>query len=176
MRTRIGAAYRPIANPRLEVLGWYEHRLEQKYARTETHMWSVDASYEMNEDLRVNGKYAGQHQRVELPAPEDREDGTDISATTQLLQAGLNWEFGEDRFQFGLNVARLWDSHGHASIGFGAEFGVTPTEGVLLAIGYNSLRGEVAGQADLYQEGVYLRFNLLLDNSLWDRLDKFLGQ
>lgn len=176
MRSRIGAAYRPIANPRLEVLGWYEHRLEQKYARTETHMWSVDASYEMSEDLRMNGKYAGQHQRVELPAPEDREDGTDISATTQLLQAGLNWEFGEDRFQFGLNVARLWDSHGHASIGFGAEFGVTPTEGVLLAIGYNSLRGEVAGQADLYQEGVYLRFNLLLDNSLWDRLDKFLGQ
>ena len=29
-------------------------------------------------------------------------------------------------------------------------------------------------RSDLYQEGFYLRFKLLLDNSLWDRLDSFM--
>ncbi|SNR59541.1 hypothetical protein [Puniceibacterium sediminis] len=169
MRTRAGVAYRPLSDPRLEVLAWYEHRLEEKHNRTESHLWSVDASYEVDADLRLNGKYAGQHQKIDVSG------GTSASATTQLVQAGLSYEFGENRFQIGANVAQLWDDAGNTSSGLGAEFGFVPTKGTLLAIGYNKADGRLAGQSALYQEGFYFRFNLLIDNSLWDQLDGFLG-
>ncbi|PJE26249.1 hypothetical protein PSM7751_01392 [Pseudooceanicola marinus] len=169
MRTRAGLAYRPVADPRLEVLAWYEHRLEERYGRSETHLWSVDASYEIDQDLRLNGKYAGQHQSVAT--------GSDVSAasTTQLLQAGVNYEFGDDRFQIGLNATHLWDDRDSSASGLGAEFGFSPRKGTLLAVGYNKSNRSMPGAGDLYQEGFYLRFNLLLDTSLWDQLDGFLG-
>ncbi len=168
-RTRAGVAYRPAADPRLEVLAWYEHRLEERYGRSETHLWSVDAAYEVDADLRLNGKYAGQYQRVAAGA-----NGS-AASTTQLLQAGMNYEFGDDRFQVGVNAAHLWDSHGSSASGFGAEFGFAPRKGTLLAVGYNHSNRQLPGAADLYQSGFYLRFNLLLDNSLWDQLEGFLG-
>lgn len=169
LRTRIGAAYRPKDNARLDVLAWYEHRLEEKHTSKETHLWSVDANYEVDADLRINGKYAGQYQKIGTAT------GAGANTTTQLVQGGLNYEFGDDRFQLGLNATHLWDSEGNSTNGIGAEFGFTPREGVLLALGYNKARGRVAGQSGLYDEGFYFRFNLLLDNSLWTQFDQFLG-
>ncbi|MGV8984783.1 MAG: hypothetical protein ACOH2H_00650 [Cypionkella sp.] len=169
MRTRAGVAYRPLSEPRLEVLAWYEHRLEEKYNQTQSHLWSVDATYEVDADLRLNGKYAGQHQNISVAG------GTSASSTTQLVQAGVNYEFGDDRFQIGANAAHLWDGDGNTTNGLGAEFGFVPSKGTLLAIGYNKASGGLAGSSDLYQDGFYLRVNLLLDNNLWDQLDGFLG-
>ncbi|WP_372834417.1 DUF11 domain-containing protein, partial [Puniceibacterium confluentis] len=123
MRTRAGAAYRPVSDPRLEVLAWYEHRLEEKYNRTESHLWSVDASYEVDADLRLNGKYAGQYQKISMVG------GGGATSTTQLIQAGLNYEFGNDRFQIGANAAHLWDDAGNTTSGLGAEIGFVPTKG-----------------------------------------------
>jgi uncharacterized repeat protein (TIGR01451 family) len=169
LRARIGLAYRPLTDPRLEVLAWYENRLEQKTGRSVTHLWSVDATYEADENLRLNGKYAGQHQsyRSELD--------TGGKSLTQLIQAGANYEFGDDRFQVGANAAYLWDDAGNSSKGLGAEIGFVPTKGTQISLGYNHSTGHVAGQSVLYQDGFYLRLNLLLDNSLWDELDGFLG-
>ncbi|OCX64678.1 hypothetical protein BFP70_10550 [Thioclava sp. SK-1] len=169
IRTRLGIAYRPVSDPRLDVLGWYEHRLEQRHGRNETHLWSVDAHYEPTENLRLNGKYAGQHQSI-CVGP------TYAQTTTQLLQAGLNVEFFDDRLQFGMNAARLWDNDGAGTTGIGAELGFSPTEGALIAVGFNAVSDEVAGQSDLYQDGAYLRVNLLLDDSLWDRLNGLLAK
>ncbi|RPE70912.1 putative repeat protein (TIGR01451 family) [Pacificibacter maritimus] len=169
IRTRIGAAYRPLNDPRMEVLAWYEHRLEEKHGTTQTHMWSVDATYEASADLRLNAKYAGQHQNYRLPGHAD------AASLTQLVQAGVNQEFSDDRFQVGANISHLWDDAGNRSVGLGAELGFVPAKGTQIAIGYNHSRGQVAGQSDLYQDGLYLRFNLLLDNSLWNHLDQFLG-
>ena len=169
IRTRIGAAYRPLNDPRMEVLAWYEHRLEKRHGTTQTHMWSVDATYESNADLRLNGKYAGQYQTYSLFGLSN------ATSLTQLVQAGANWEFSDDRFQFGANVSHLWDGAGNSSKGLGAELGFVPAKGTQIAVGYNHNRGRVAGQSDLYQDGLYLRLNLLLDNSLWGRLDQFLG-
>ncbi|MFW2588716.1 hypothetical protein [Sagittula sp. SSi028] len=167
-RTRIGASYRPVEDPRLDVLAWYEHRLEQKHNRSETHMWSVDASYEADDDIRLNGKYAGQHQRLS-------GDGFEAESTTQLVQAGAYFDLLDDRMQLGVNAAHLWDSHGGSTTGLGAELGVSLAKGTLLAVGYNAVDARVKGLGDLYQEGAYFRFNLLLDERLWDRLDGFLG-
>ena len=169
LRTRLGMAYRPVDDPRFEMLGWYENRLEQKHGRSVTHLWSVDATYEVDEDLRLNGKYAGQHQSYRSPV------GTGGSALTQLVQAGLNYEFGDERWQIGANASYLWDNAGNSARGLGAELGFVPAKGTQIALGYHHSIGKVAGQSALYQDGFYLRFNLLLDNSLWDELDQFLG-
>jgi uncharacterized repeat protein (TIGR01451 family) len=168
VRTRVGAAYRPLTDPRLEVLAWYEHRLEKLHNTTKSHLWSVDASYEVDADLRVNGKYAGQHQSIELT-------NTSATSLTQLVQAGANYEFGGDRFQIGVNGAYLWDDTNSATWGLGAEFGFVPAKGTLLALGYNLTGSQLPQQDALYQKGLHLRFDLLLDNSLWDQLDGFLG-
>ncbi|GAA6200164.1 hypothetical protein NBRC116599_13890 [Aquicoccus sp. SU-CL01552] len=167
-RTRIGAAYRSLEDPRLDILAWYEHQLETRHGRSETHLWSVDASFEANEDLRLNGKYAGQHQEIS-------NDTVRASTTTQIVQAGAYVDLAGDRFQLGVNAAHMWDSRGGRLSGVGAEIGFSPAESTLLAIGYNAVDGQVAGMSGLYQNGVYFRFNLLLDDGLWDRLDGFLG-
>lgn len=167
-RTRIGASYRPLKDPRLDLLAWYENRIEEQYNRSETHMWSFDGSYEVHEDLRFNGKYAGQQQTLEHPE-------FSAKTTTQLLQAGAYLDFANDRFQIGANAAHMWDNRGGASSGVGVELGFSPTEGTLLSLGYNAMDAQVAGAEDLYQDGFYFRFNLLLDDSLWDRLGGFLG-
>ena len=169
LRTRMGLAYRPLTDPRLEVLAWYEARIEQKHGRSVTHMWSVDASYEASADLRLNGKYAGQHQSY------TSEIGTGGRSLTQLIQAGALYEFGNNRFQIGANAAYLWDNAGNSARGLGAEIGFVPAKGTQIALGYHHSTGQVEGQSALYQDGFYLRMNLLLDNSLWDRLDGFLG-
>lgn len=167
-RSRLGAAYRPIEDARLDVLAWYEHRLEEKHGRSEAHLWSVDASYEASADLRLTGKYAGQRQSIS-------GQGVEATTRTQLLQAGAYVDFADDRFQLGLNATHLWDSRGGSTTGLGAELGFSPAEGTLLAVGYNTVNGRLPGMRGLYQEGAYLRFNLLLDDSLWSRLDGFLG-
>jgi hypothetical protein len=97
------------------------------------------------------------------------------SGLTQLIQGGAHYEFGNDRFQIGANAAYLWDDAGNSTRGFGAEIGFVPTKGTQIALGYNHSTGQVKGQSALYQDGFYLRLNLLLDNSLWDELDRFLG-
>lgn len=169
LRTRVGVAYRPVENSRLDALAWYENRLEKKHGRSATHLWSVDVAYEATDDLRLNGKYAGQHQSY------TSQTGAGSSALTQMIQAGVNFEFGDDRFQIGANATYLWDNQGNSSTGLGAEIGFVPTKGTQIALGYHHSRGQVAGQSALYQDGFYLRLNLLLDNSLWSTLDGFLG-
>ncbi|MFT6527194.1 MAG: putative repeat protein (TIGR01451 family) [Celeribacter sp.] len=169
LRSRIGLAYRPLDDPRLEVLAWYENRIEQKHGRSVTHLWSVDASYEADSNLRLNGKYAGQHQSY------TSEIGTGGDGLTQLIQAGALYEFGDDRFQIGANAAYLWDDAGNSARGLGAEIGFVPTKGTQIGLGYHHSTGQVKGQSALYQDGFYLRLNLLLDNSLWGKLDGFLG-
>ena len=169
IRSRVGVAYRPVDDPRLEMLAWYEHRIEEKFSKSVTHLWSVDASYEAHQDLRLNGKYAGQSQRIEFLG------GHRAQSMTQLLQAGLSCDLADDRLQIGLNASHLWDDAGNTTNGLGVEIGFVPTKGALLALGYNKARGKAVRPSDLFQQGLYLRINFLLDDSLWDQLDQFLG-
>lgn len=169
MRSRAGVALRPASDPRLEVLAWYEHRLDEKYDREAAHLWSVDAAWEVTGDLRLNGKYAGQSLQTDLA------DGGTARSLTQLVQGGVNLEFGRDRFQLGLTAAHLWDGDGNSAGALGAELGFVPVTGAQVAVGFNTAQARLPGQDALWQDGFYLRFHLLLDNSLWDQLDRFLG-
>ena len=166
-RARVGAAYRPLADPRLDVLAWYEAQIEDRGERTETLLWSIDGSFEATDDLRLNGKYAGRYQHAEL------QGNSSAKATTQLAQAGLALDFLKDRLQLGVNGAYLFDDAGNSTQGLGLELGFTPAEGTLMALGYNHSSGQVSGQSELYQEGAYLRVTLLLGDGLASALDGF---
>mgnify|MGYP006955162152 CR=1 FL=1 len=92
---------------------------------------------------------------------------------TQLLQAGVNFDLMDDRFELGLNAMRLWDDSGSSMTAMGLEMGFVPSKGSMISIGYNKSKGSVAASDTLYQEGLYLRLRLTLDETLWDRLNQF---
>ena len=169
MRTRLGAAWRPAGDPRLEVLAWYEHRLEQRHGREDSHLWSVDAGWEPDADTRLRAKWAGRDHAVALPG------GGRDRALTQLVQGGAERDLFGDRFLVGLDAAHLWDDRGGRATGLGAELGFSPREGLMVALGYRRLSGEVAGGRRAWREGVALRFDLLLDDGLRDRLGWFMA-
>ncbi|SEQ23882.1 carboxypeptidase regulatory-like domain-containing protein [Thalassovita taeanensis] len=166
-RARLGLSYRPSDDPRMAVLAWYEHRLDKGAARSVSHMWSVDGSYQASERLSLNAKYAGHYQRTGLAG------GTTDATLTQLLQGGLTYDFADNRARLGLNAMRFWDDRGTATNAIGAELGLVLNKGSLLSIGYNKSSGRRPSDTTLYQEGVFLRIRLLLDDSLWGRLQGF---
>ena len=169
-RARVGLAYRPTEDPRFDVLAWYEHQLERREQSNSTHMWSVAGAYEATDDLRLNAKYAGQLNKLRMG-----EDDAQVHAETltQLAQAGMTYDFGNDRWEAGLNVMRIWDDQGSSTNAAGIELGYVLNEGSLLSVGYNKSMGRAPAQSPLYQEGLYLRMRIVLDSSLWDRLGQF---
>ncbi len=166
-RARIGLAYRPAADPRFAVLAWYENRMDKNTVRVDSNMWSVDASYQASARLNLNAKYAGLSQRVGLP------NGRSDTTLTQLAQGGLTYDFADNRMRFGLNAMRFWDNQGTATNAVGTELGYVLNKGSLLSVGYNRSAGRRPSDTTLYQEGVFLRMRLLLDDTLWDRLQGF---
>ena len=169
-RARVGLAYRPVENPRLDLLAWYEHQLEQGLQTTQTHMWSIDAAYEASEDLRLNAKYAGQAVSFSMGGVGDMVEADTL---TQLVQGGFTYDFGDNRWELGANLMHIWDNQGSATNALGLELGYVISEGTMISIGYNKSFGEAPNQTPLYQEGVFLRMRIVLDNSLWDRLGEF---
>ncbi|WP_162197152.1 DUF7925 domain-containing protein [Loktanella sp. S4079] len=172
-RTRVGVAYRPVENPRLNMLAWYEHQLEQRAQTNATHLWSIDGAYEASENVKLNAKYAGQVTKVEVG---EGGDAVTAETTTQLLQAGAEWDFGDNQWIAALNVMHLWDDADTSTNAVGAELGYAFDEGAMLSVGYNKSIGRSPIESTMYQEGMYLRMRLMLDETLWDRLDQFGGQ
>ena len=169
-RARVGLAYRPVENPRLDLLAWYEHQLEQGQQTTQKHMWSIDGAYEVSEDLRVNAKYAGQSVNFTMGGLGDMVEANTL---TQLVQGGFIYDFGDNRWELGANLMHIWDNQGSATNALGLELGYVISEGTMISVGYNKSFGEAPNQSTLYQEGLFLRMRIVLDNSLWDRLGEF---
>ncbi|MGB0799189.1 MAG: hypothetical protein ACPGRD_07710, partial [Planktomarina sp.] len=165
-RARLGLAYRPIEDSRLNALAWYEYRHGYDGKNAVEHLWSLDASYEASETMTLRGKYAGHKISQDLEFTSD-------SSLTQLLQAGLNIDLFDDRAQFGLNLMHFWDDLGNQTNAAGIEFGVTPAKGTLLSIGYNASQGSMNHRNEVYQDGIYFRLRIALDNTLLDRLSRF---
>ena len=168
-RARVGLAYRPVADERLNLLAWYEHQLEKRDADTETHMWSISGTYELNENVRLNAKYAGQFSKVSSGGV----DPISADVLTQMAQGGLTWDFGNDRWQAGVNLMHMWDNRDASTSAAGFELSYVVSEGTMFSFGFNHAMGELPGQNPFYQDGVYLRMRIVLDHSLWDRLNEF---
>ncbi|OWU80372.1 hypothetical protein ATO5_03660 [Loktanella sp. 22II-4b] len=171
-RLRFGAAYRPIEDPRFEFLGWYEHQLEENGQRSEQHLWSLAGTWEVNRNLRLNGKYAGRYSELELPGSANSVEAVGLM---QLAQAGASFDILPEKLEATVNAFRIWDDQDFSTFGLGAELGFVVGEGTMLSVGYNATRDRAPNAPSLYQDGAYVRIRLKLDSSLWDRLDNFLG-
>ena len=169
-RMRVGAAYRPKQDERLEVLAWYENRVEQKFQREVDHIWSFAATFEPDPRLRLNAKYAGQYSSL-----RPQGTGDTIESTTQLIQGGLTWEVIQNRFEASLNAYHMWDDQGFATQAVGVEGGFVLDEGTMISLGYNIAKDRYLGGFSHYQDGFYARVRIKLDDGLWDVLDQFLG-
>lgn len=168
-RLRAGLAYRPKSQARLNILAWYENRLEIENARSLDHLWMVSGTWDASPRLRLNGKYAGQY------SAQGYDNGSEASGLMQLVQAGVTGEVIPDRLEASLNAYHMWDSSGYSSQALGLEAGFVIDEGVMISLGYNHARETQPFGSPFYEDGLYLKLRLKLDESLWDQLGRFLG-
>lgn len=169
-RLRVGAAYRPSDDARLNVLAWYENRLEQSSQLEIEHIWSLAATYDASPRVSLTAKYAGQSSIFRVTP-----SGAKTSGLMQLVQGGATWEAIPDRLVASFNAYHMWDGQGFATQAFGVEAGYVLDEGVMLSVGYNIAGDQYPGGLDHYQDGFYARIRMKLDDSIWDKLDNFLG-
>ena len=169
-RMRVGAAYRPTGDDRLNVLAWYEHRLEQGALREEDHLWSIAGTWDADPRLRLNAKYAGHYSSFDGGFASG-----EVKGLVQLVQGGATWEAIPNRLEASLNAYHMWDDQGYSNNALGLELGYVVDEGTMISVGYNHSSSQVPMNSELYQEGIYVRVRFLLDDSLWDKLDNFFG-
>ncbi|WP_069298425.1 DUF11 domain-containing protein [Neptunicoccus sediminis] len=170
-RLRVGAAYRPLDDARFKALGWYEYKRDRDINEETQHLWSLAGTWDMQPDLRVNGKYAGQYSNLSAPL-----GGIETASLTQLLQAGVTWDALPEKLELTGNVYHMWDDDGFAAQAYGIEAGYVFAKGAMLSVGYNHATEQLPFQSRHFQKGLYLRLRLKLTENLWDQLDNFLSQ
>ena len=171
-RLRLGVAWRPEHDSRVQALGLYEFEIDDTADETETtHRWSAGVTYAPTDDLRTNAKYAGEYISYEGPS-------FGYDSTLHLAQAGLEYDFakdddGHDRFAIGGHVSLFTDNAGDdMTAGVGVELKANVTKNVQLGIGYSHIDVEEERLRDLYQAGWYLRLRIKLDESIWNEMDR----
>lgn len=170
-RLRVGAAYRPLDDARFNALGWYEYQRDRDINEETQHLWSLAGTWDLQPNLRVNGKYAGQYSSLSSPL-----GGIETASLTQLLQAGVTWDALPEKLELSGNVYHMWDDDGFAAQAYGIEAGYVFAEGAMVSIGYNHATEQLPFQSRHFQKGLYLRLRLKLTENLWDQLDNFLSQ
>jgi uncharacterized repeat protein (TIGR01451 family) len=170
-RLRFGLAYRPEFETRVKALALYEFEIDDTVELTEqAHRWSFGGTYSPNDDIRMNAKYAGEHNDIDGPGFSD-------TSTLHLGRAGIEFDFGKDRFErdrfaLGGHVAGFTDNAGSdVTLGVGIELKVNVMKNVQVGVGYNHIDVDEDRLRDLYHSGLYARIRLKLDESIWDEFD-----
>jgi len=170
-RLRFGLAFRPEHDSRVKALALYEYEIDDEAELTEqAHRWSFGGTYAPTDDIRMNAKYAGEHQDIDGPGFSDK-------STLHLARAGMEYDFGtdkfgRDRFAISGHVAGFSDDGGDdVSLGLGVELKANVMKNVQIGVGYNHINVEEDRLRDLYHSGIYARVRLKLDESIWDKFD-----
>jgi len=170
-RLRLGLALRPEHDTRVKALALYEYEIDDEKDLTEqAHRWSVGGTYSPNDDIRMNAKYAGEHNDIDGPGFSDK-------STLHLGRAGIEFDFGKDRFDrdrfaIGGHVAGFTDDGGDdVTLGVGLELKANVIKNVQIGVGYNHIDVDEDRLRDLYHSGFYARLRLKLDESIWDEFD-----
>lgn len=164
-RLRFGVAYRPVNDNRLRMLGWYEYEIDEEEFREQAHRWSIGGIWTHSDRLRSNARYAGEH-------TEFRSNTVDEANTLHMLRVGTEYEFAEDRFSLGGNVALFTDDDfENYTLGFGAEINAAVTENIQVGIGYNHVELDEDRIRHLYDAGFYIRARIKLDDDTWNIFD-----
>ncbi len=171
-RLRLGLAWRPEHDSRLQGLALYEFEIDDKDdTREMAHRWSASVIYSPTKDLRADLKVAGEH--VDFRSPTFSDD-----STRHLLRGGMEIDFahdeeGRDRFALGGHVAFFTDGGmDDVTVGVGAELKANIAENVQVGVGYTHIDVDENRLRSLYRSGWYLRMLVKLDDSMWDRMDR----
>ena len=166
-RLRLGLAWRPERDSRLNGLGLYEFEYDDEDKRAEmAHRWAAAVTFAPTRDVRTNLRYAGENYSIE-------GDGFRDSSTLHLLRAGTELDLADDRFSVGGNVVLFTDDKGDSlTAGAGAEVKVNVAKNVQVGVGYNHIQVDEARLRDLYRSGFYFRMRMKLDESAWDEFDR----
>ena len=165
-RARIGAAWRPTANDKLNALAWYEYELdEQALIDERRHIWSVGGEYKPGAKLRLRARTAGQVFASET-------DIFDQKNTTLLFQGGADLDVLK-RLNLALNGSIIGDNtFADKSFGVGAEANVQVAKNLLLGVGYNYSGLEEQRVERLFRSGIFVRLRLKFDESIWNIFDR----
>ena len=170
-RLRFGLAFRPEHDSRVKALALYEYEIDDEADLTEqAHRWSFGGAYGPTDDIRMNAKYAGEHNDIDGPGFTDK-------STLHLGRAGIEFDFakdrfGRDRFAIGGHVAGFTDDGGDdVTLGVGVELKANVMKNVQIGVGYNHIDVEEERLRDIYHSGFYARVRLKLDESIWDEFD-----
>jgi uncharacterized repeat protein (TIGR01451 family) len=161
-RLRVGAAYRPVNNDKLNALAWYEYGLEDTPSETErSHIWSLGGEYKPDGETRLRSRYAGQ--KYEFEAGAVAED-----SLLHMAQIGLDRDI-TDRLNLGLNLSGFTDEDFNEwNAGVGVEASYRVLDNVLLGLGYNYATLEEDDFRDLYQDGFFIRVRMKFDENSWN--------
>lgn len=167
-RLRLGAAWRPAADSRYQVLGLYEFEIdEDDVLEEQSHRWSIATGQRVHPRLRTTAKYAGEHYRVDGA-------GIDDSGTLHLLRGGIEFDLVPNRFAIGGNAMAFTDDEGETLVtGAGLELKAHVMKNVQLGVGYNHVDVDQERLRDLYHAGLYMRLRVKLDSDMWGVFDDF---
>lgn len=165
-RARVGAAWRPTENDKLNVLTWYEYELDEQSAIDERrHIWSLGGEYKPNAKVRLRARTAGQ-------VFTSQNELFDQKNTTLLFQGGVDWD-ALKRLNLALNGAVIGDnSFTDTTFGVGAEANVQVAKNLLLGVGYNYSGLEEQRVERLFRSGVFVRLRLKFDENIWNIFDR----
>lgn len=168
---RFGGAYRDPAE-QLDVLSYAGYRVDDDPAASldsQTAYWSTGGSWAIDANSRMTFKQAGQYVKRDV-------SGADEESFLTYGQLGLDHDFTiSDGFdgRIGAHVGAFHDVlNNETTAAYGVELGYVPTDNIMLSAGYNWSDVNAAQISEIYSTGLYLKFSVILDNSLWGIFDR----
>lgn len=165
-RLRVGSAWRPTEDDRLNALAWYEFQIDDTEETEESaHIWSVGGEYKPNQPLRLRSRYAGQLSSFET-------FGVSEETNLHMLQFGADMDV-LDWVNLGANLATFTDGDfENGYTGLGAEASFIAAENALISLGYNHTELDEEDIRHLYDSGFYVRLRLKMNDDLWGIFDE----
>lgn len=165
-RARIGGAWRPTDNDRLNALAWYEYEIDEQAGLNENrHIWSLGGEYKPTGRLRLRARSAGQVFDVSGLALDQKN-------TTLLFQGGADLDIHR-WLNLAVNGAIIGDdAFSDNTFGVGGEASVNVAKNLLIGVGYNfsGLREERIER--LYRSGFFVRLRVKFDEGIWNIFDR----
>ena len=165
-RARVGAAWRPVENDRLNALAWYEYETDQQTGISERrHIWSIGGEYKPTAKLRFRTRAAGQVFDFDNPAITRK-------TTTLLFQGGADWD-AHKRVNLAINGAIIGDDgFSNNTFGVGGEASVNVAKNLILGVGYNysGLREDRIDR--IFRSGFFVRMRVKFDENVWNIFDR----
>ena len=165
-RARLGAAWRPVNNERLNGLAWYEYELENQTGLEERrHIWSLGGTYKPSGKLRLRARTAGQV--FDFASPDIARKNTTI-----LVQGGADFDVHK-RINLALNGTLIGDNtFSDNTFGVGGEANIQVAKNLIMGVGYN-YSGLREDRIDpLYRSGFFVRLRLKFDENIWNIFER----